>query len=140
MKRLLFALVPAVLVLAACDAGTESTAYIPPSTDRVLVSTTVAPPVDPPKVEPNVSTGDLIDDVMRSVAADESIRLPVGMGGEYADIVCTGFGDGLAFPLIVQIAADALPDWSVEQHAFLVGASVGSACPEYVDSIAGGAA
>lgn len=129
MKRL-FLLAPALLVLAACESAPAS----PPPTvpEHVLESSTATPPPSSP--------ADVVDEVMRSVAADEGITMPAGMGGDYADIVCTGFEDGLAFPLIVQIAADALPDWTVEQHAFLVGASVGSACPEYAHTIAGGAA
>lgn len=141
MKRFLFALAPVALVLSACGSeAASSTASIPPSTDRVLQSTTnspVAPPVEPTKVEPNVSTGDQVDIVMQAVAADEGIHMPDGMAGEYATIICEGLDDGLSLTTLVRIGVDALPRWDSGQHAFLIGASIGAKCPEYAHVVGG---
>lgn len=106
----------------------------------MIESTTVAPvapAVEPSKVEPYVTPVDVVDEVIREVAADEGIILPAGMGSQYADIVCTGFDDGLSFPLVVTIAADELDHWTLEQHAFLIGASIGAKCPEYAYVVGG---
>lgn len=138
MKRFLFVLAPVALVLSACGAeAASSTASIPPSTDRVLQSTTVAPPVEPTKVEPNVSTGDQVDIVMQAVAADEGIHMPDGMATEYADIICEGLDDGLSPQMLVRIAVNGIPDWDADQHAFLIGVSIGAKCPEYAHVVGG---
>ena len=136
-RSLLVVPVVAVFALSAC----ESASSVPASSgDRVLESTTVAPvapAVEPSKVDPYVTPVDVVDEVIREVAADEGIILPAGMGSQYADIVCTGFDDGLSFPLVVTIAADELDHWTLEQHAFLIGASIGAKCPEYAHVVGG---
>lgn len=138
VKRFLFVLAPVALVLSACGAeAASSTASIPPSTDRVLQSTTVAPPVEPTKVEPNVSTGDQVDIVMQAVAADEGIHMPDGMATEYADIICEGLDDGLSPQMLVRIAVNGIPTWDADQHAFLIGVSIGAKCPEYAHVVGG---
>lgn len=141
VKRFLFVLAPVALVLSACGAeAASSTASIPPSTDRVLQSTTnspVSPPVEPTKVEPNVSTGDQVDIVMQAVAADEGIHMPDGMATEYADIICEGLDDGLSPQMLVRIAVNGIPTWDADQHAFLIGVSIGAKCPEYAHVVGG---
>ena len=132
MKRLLL-IVPA-LALAGCTSIPVESA--PAASGPVLESTTYAPPIEPSVIEPYVPV-DVVDEVMRSVAADEGITLPRGMGSEYADIICTAFDDGLSFPLVVMIAAGELDQWTPEQHAFLVGASVGASCPEWAGVVGG---
>ena len=136
-RSLLVVPVVAVFALSAC----ESASTVPAASgDRVLESTTVAPvapAVEPSKVDPYVTPVDVVDEVIREVAADEGIILPAGMGSQYADIVCTGFDDGLSFPLVVTIAADELDHWTLEQHAFLIGASIGAKCPEYAHVVGG---
>lgn len=141
VKRALFVLPVAALALAACgpaDVEVDGTA-VPAS--RHIESSTVAPPppVEPARIDPYVTPVDVVDEVVRSVAADEGIILPAGMGSQYADIVCTAFEDGLSFPLVVMIAADELDHWTPEQHAFLIGASVGASCPEWAGVIGGAA-
>lgn len=138
MKRALVLLPLAAVALAACgpaDVQVDGTAV---PTTRHIESTTVAPPpVEPARIDPYVTPVDVVDEVIREVAADEGIILPAGMGSQYADIVCTGFDDGLSFPLVVTIAADELDHWTLEQHAFLIGASIGAKCPEF-SSLVGG--
>ena len=136
-KRFLLVLPVAVLALSACESASTVPAT---STDRVLQSTTnspVAPPVEPTKVEPYVSTGDQVDIVMQAVAADEGIHMPDGMAGEYATIICEGLDDGLSLTTLVRIGVDALPRWDSGQHAFLIGASIGAKCPEYAHVVGG---
>ena len=139
--RALFVLPVAALALAACgpaDVEVDGTAV--PASRHIESSTVAPPPVEPARIDPYVTTVDVVDEVIREVAADEGIILPAGMGSQYADIVCTAFDDGLPFPLVVAIAADELDHWTPEQHAFLVGASVGASCPEWAGVITGGAA
>lgn len=129
-RSLLVVPVVAVFALSAC----ESASPVPVSSgDRVLESTTVAPvapAVEPSKVEPYVPV-DRTDAVLQSVAASEGIDMPDGMASEYADIICEGLDDGLSPMALVRIAADELPVWDADQHAFLVGASIGAKCPEF---------
>ena len=138
--RALFVLPVAAIALAACspaDIEVDGTAV--PASRHIESSTMVPPPVEPARIDPYVTTVDVVDEVVRSVAADEGIILPAGMGSQYADIVCTAFDDGLSFPVVVMIAADELDHWTPEQHAFLVGASVGASCPEWAGVIGGAA-
>lgn len=130
VKRALLVLPVAVLALSAC----ESASPVPVSSgDRVIESTTatsVAPAVEPSKVEPYVPV-DRTDAVLQSVAASEGIDMPDGMASEYADIICEGLDDGLSPLALVRIAASELTQWDDDQHAFLVGASIGAKCPEF---------
>ena len=138
MKRALFVLPVAALALAACgpaDVEVDGTAV--PASRHIESSTVAPPPVEPTRIDPYVTPVDVVDEVIREVAADEGIILPAGMGSQYADIVCTGFDDGLSFPLVVTIAADELDHWTIEQHAFLIGASIGAKCPEYAHVVGG---
>ena len=140
VKRALFVLPVAALALAACGpAAVEVDGTAVPASRHIESSTVAPPPVEPARIDPYVTTVDVVDEVVRSVAADEGIILPAGMGSQYADIVCTAFDDGLSFPLVVMIAADELDHWTPEQHAFLVGASVGAKCPEWAGVIGGAA-
>ena len=134
VKRSLLALPIALLALSACGPTPESA---DPSSvaDRVLESTTVAEPaVVPSKVDPYIPV-DSTDMILQSVAAGEGIDMPDGMASEYADIICEGLDDGLSPWALVRIGVTELPMWDAGQHAFLVGASVGAACPEYADLI-----
>lgn len=138
VKRALLILPVAAIALAACspaDVEVDGTAV--PASRRIESST--PPPVEPARVDPYVTPVDVVDEVVRSVAADEGITVPAGTGSEYADIVCTAFEDGVPFLLIVSIAASELPEWTPEQHAYLVGASVGAACPQWADEVGGAA-
>ncbi|GLB62706.1 hypothetical protein NCCP2495_05840 [Dietzia sp. NCCP-2495] len=92
----------------------------------MLESTTVAP-VSPAVVPP----ADRTDAVLQSVAAGEGIDMPDGMASQYADIICQGLDDGLSPMALVRIAANELTQWDDDQHAFLVGASIGAKCPEF---------
>lgn len=139
MKRALFVVpVVAMFGLVGCAAPSvekdaEPVAQIAP----VLESSTFAPPVEPSKVEPNVSTGDQVDIVMQQVAADEGIHMPDGMATEYADIICEGLDDGLSPQMLVRIAVNGIPTWDADQHAFLIGVSIGAKCPEYAHVVGG---
>ena len=115
------------LTLSGCAVDTST----PTTADRVVASTTTAPVVEP-VVEEN-PTGTVIS----TVAADEGISIAPGMAGEYAAIICEGFVDGLSLVTMVHIGASALPRFTEDQHAFLIGASVGALCPEFSYRIGG---
>lgn len=121
--------VPAAIL--ALTAGCAIDTSTPTTADRVVASTTTAPVVEP-VVEEN-PTGTVIS----TVAADEGISIAPGMAGEYAAIICEGFVDGLSLVTMVHIGASALPRFTEEQHAFLIGASVGTLCPEFSYRIGG---
>lgn len=138
VKRALLVLPVVALVSVGCAAPYEEP--VASVADRVLQSTTnspVSPPVEPTKVEPNVSTGDQVDIVMQAVAADEGIHMPDGMATEYADIICEGLDDGLSPQMLVRIAVNGIPTWDADQHAFLIGVSIGAKCPEYAHVVGG---
>ena len=127
MKRILAIAAPALLLLTACDGDlTQNQA----TTEHTVTSTSTTRQVAPP-AKPAMTEDERIDMVLQSVAADEGIHMPDGMAGEYADIICDGLDDGLSFTMLVRIGVDALPRWDAEQHAFLIGASVGAKCPEH---------
>ena len=128
MKRILAIAAPALLLLAACDGDLTQNSQA--TTEHAVTSTSTTRQAAPP-AKPAMTEDERIDMILQSVAADEGIYMPDGMAGKYADIVCTGFDDGLSFPLVVTIAADELDHWTLEQHAFLIGASVGAKCPEH---------
>ena len=128
MKRILAIAAPALLLLAACDGDLTQNSQT--TTEHTVTSTSTTRQAAPP-AKPAMTEDERIDMILQSVAADEGIYMPDGMAGEYADIVCAGFDDGLSFPLVVTIAADELDHWTLEQHAFLIGASVGAKCPEH---------
>ena len=114
------------LTLSGCAVDTST----PTTDDRVVASTTTAP-VEPVADENPTGT------VISSVAADEGISIAPGMASEYAAIICQGFDDDLPLLTMVQIGASALPRFTEEQHAFLIGASVGTLCPEFSYRIGG---
>ena len=127
MKRILAIAAPALLLLTACDGDlTQNQA----TTEHTVTSTSTTRQVAPP-AKPAMTEDERIDMVLQSVAADEGIHMPDGMAGEYADIICDGLDDGLSFTMLVRIGVDALPRWDAEQHAFLIGASVGAKFPEH---------
>lgn len=124
VKRSLLLLPGLALAFAGCAIDTSVPAG-KPTPDRVLESTTVAPAVEP------ISDGDLVGHVVSTVASDEGITIGPSMAGEYAVIVCQGFEDGLSPLVMVRIGVQEMPRFSEEEHAFLVGASVGALCPEF---------
>ena len=135
MKRILAIAAPALLLLSACDG--DLTQNSPATTEHTVTSTSTTRQAAPP-AKPAMTEDERIDMVLQSVAADEGIHMPDGMAGEYADIICDGLDDGLSFTMLVRIGVDALPRWDAEQHAFLIGASVGAKCPEYAGLFGGG--
>ena len=129
--RLLVAVGAALaLTMSGCAIDTSTPADDSPVTDRVLTSTTNAAPAAP--VEPSpVSDEDVLEATLRS----EGIDTPAGFAAQYADIVCTGFDDGLDLYDMVAIGHQEIPRYSVNEHAFMVGASVGTYCPEHAAEV-----
>ena len=118
------------LLAGGCAIDTSTPADDGPVTDRVLTSTTNAAPAVP--VEPSpVSDEDVLEATLRS----EGIDTPAGFAAQYADIVCTGFDDGLDLYDMVAIGHQEIPRYSVNEHAFMVGASVGTYCPEHASEV-----
>ena len=129
LRPRLVAAVGAVIALAVsgCAIDTSTPAGDSPVTDRVLTSSTN---VAPAEREP-VSDEDVLEATLRS----EGIDTPDGFAAQYADIVCTGFDDGLDLYDIVAIGHQEIPRYSVNEHAFMVGASVGTYCPEHAAEV-----
>lgn len=118
------------LTMSGCAIDTSTPADDSPVTDRVLTSSTNAAPAAP--VEPSpVSDEDVLEATLRS----EGIDTPAGFAAQYADIVCTGFDDGLDLYDMVAIGHQEIPRYSVNEHAFMVGASVGTYCPEHAAEV-----
>ena len=125
--RSLILIPAAVLALTAgCAIDTSTPAGDGPVTDRVLTSSTNAAPAAP------VSDEDVLEATLRS----EGIDTPAGFAAQYADIVCTGFDDGLDLYDMVAIGHQEIPRYSLNEHAFMVGASVGTYCPEHAAEVA----
>ena len=124
--RSLIVVPAAVLALTAgCAIDTSTPAGDGPVTDRVLTSSTNAAPVEPVSDE----------DVLEATLLSEGIHTPAGFAAQYADIVCTGFDDGLDLYDMVAIGHQEIPRYSVNEHAFMVGASVGTYCPEHAGEV-----
>ena len=127
VKRLLLVLPVAVLALSACESASSVPAT---SGDRMIGSTTNAAPAAPIERQP-VSDEDVLEATLRG----EGIDTPAGFAAQYADIVCTGFDDGLDLYDMVAIGHQEIPRYSVNEHAFMVGASVGTYCPEHAAEV-----
>ena len=124
--RSLIVVPAAVLALTAgCAIDTSTPADDGPATDRVLTSSTNAAPASPVSDE----------DVLEATLLSEGIHTPAGFAAQYADIVCTGFDDGLDLYDSVAIGHQEIPRYSVNEHAFMVGASVGTYCPEHASEV-----
>ena len=115
------------LTLSGCAIDTSTPTTDAPVTDRVLASTTHAAPAE---VEPHTA-----EDVLEATLRSEGIDTPAGFAAQYADIVCTGFDDGLDLYDMVAIGHQEIPRYSVNEHAFMVGASVGTFCPEHAAEV-----
>ena len=118
------------LTMSGCAIDTSTPADDSPVTDRVLTSSTNVAPAAPIEREP-VSDEDVLEATLRS----EGIYTPAGFAAQYADIVCTGFDDGLDLYDLVAIGHQEIPRYSVNEHAFMVGASVGTFCPEHAGEV-----
>lgn len=82
---------------------------------------------------PVYSSDDRLDEAMIRVAGNEGIYLPEGMGTDYAYDTCELFDKGYSLEMVVITAYDQLDFMGLdfEDHAFLIGASIGGLCPEY---------
>lgn len=154
-KRALL-VVPAVALLALSACGEQSEFGPAPTTETVTSEVTtsvtpapsleaedrVVPPepeAEPAVIEPVESEDDfdLTDMVMQSVMANEGVYLEDGFGGEYARLTCEALDDGLTPMDAMFISMDSLPGYTMDEHAMLVGASIGAECPQHSDRIPG---
>lgn len=124
---------------ASSTSTTTSTTYTPPSTSAVA-----APAAEPegmsPEAEQAIRQNPAFQaEVMGKVLANEGIYMPEGMIGEYAQIVCEGLADGMHPMMLHTVSMNNFPNWDSMEHATLIGASVGSHCPElgYIIDAAG---
>ena len=118
------------LTMSGCAIDTSPPAGDSPATDRVLTSSTNVAPAAPAESAP-VS----LEDVLEATLLSEGIHTPAGFAAQYADIVCTGFDDGLDLYDMVAIGHQEIPRYSLNEHAFMVGASVGTYCPEHAAEV-----
>lgn len=138
MKKTILALPLAVLLAAgACSLPEAPSSETPTqsiqqksSRDYVLESTT-ATPTTSATPEVDFESDEFNELVLSSVFADEGIFLPEGVALEYAQVVCGGLEDGLDLTEIVSIGSTYGPVSDLMDNAFMVGASVGTVCPEY---------
>ena len=132
-----------VASLAACntDSDTEvqtSTVTVSESTSATTTTPRSLPDdnvVAPPATSESAPMTDLefLDALMIMVAADEGIYLSEGMGAAYAQDVCDLLEKRYSLTEVIQIAMRDLPEMGLtsNEHAYLVGASIGGACPQY---------
>lgn len=124
-----FAAIPvALLALTACEGD-----MTPRGESTSTVSTPVAPVVE--SATPTMSDAELSEIAMEAVLAQEGIFTPSGFAKEYAAIVCQGFEDGLSPIQVIVIGAEEIPAYSSQEHAFMVGASTGAFCPEFMSQV-----
>lgn len=128
--------------LAACAEGTGTETQVSTVTVSESTSATTAPTLQPDdKVVPPPATSEsspvtddeFLDMLMLSVAESEGIYLPEGLGAAYAQDVCDLLDSGNDVYDVVLIAMRDLPELGLDsgEHSYLVGASIGGACPEY---------
>ena len=127
MRSLIVVPVAVLALTAGCAIDTSTPAGDGPVTDRVLTSSTNVAPAEREPVSD--------EDVLEATLLSEGIHTPAGFAAQYADIVCTGFDDGLDLYDIVAIGHQEIPRYSVNEHAFMVGASVGTFCPEHAGEV-----
>lgn len=125
-KTLVLTLGGVVLALGACAA---------PETPAGSLESSETHSVAPVAAEPFVSESDRIDQAIASVMEPEGFILPEGFYYEYAEIVCEGLDDGLGPMLLAGIGHSEFDEYSLDQHAMMVGASIGGLCPEYADVV-----
>ena len=131
--KALVATAATALLVTGCatgpDTGTSpsTTSSTTPESSEYLQDDKVVPP------QSYTSSEDRLDEVMRSVASSEGIYLPEGLGSAYAQDVCDLLDNGNDVFDVVLIALRDLPELGLDsgEHAYLVGASIGGACPEY---------
>lgn len=97
--------------------------YVPPYT------TTVEPADD------TVAPGSVLDDstkakIMVKVLEPEGIFMSESFASDYAGITCQGLRDGQNPMTVARIAASEISRYDFMEHAMIVGAAVGSHCPE----------
>lgn len=110
--------------------ATSSTWTQPPADER-MIQDPYDPPQQPSKtVEPLISEEIIAEIAMESTLADKGIDLGPGVAAEYAKIVCEGMEEGVDPMMIALLGQNGFPEYTVEEHAMMVGASVGSHCPE----------
>lgn len=131
-NTLLLALGGLVLALGACAAPETPADTAKPATSQT--STIEAP--EPVLVE-STSEADRVDQILASVMEPEGFVLPEGLYYEYAVLVCEGLDDGLDPLLLAEIAAGEIRQFPAEDHAMMVGASIGGLCPEHSDAVLG---
>lgn len=127
----------ALATLAGCSTyepapkpQTKATPVSTASSTTYTPSTTYSPP-PPTRSEAEVRLDpEFQAEVLRRVLVDEGIFLPEGFGPEYARIVCEGFLDEVNPMTVLRIAYNNFPEYTTGQHATMIGASVGSHCPE----------
>lgn len=73
------------------------------------------------------------DLVFRTAALDAGITVPIGKGLPYASAACGNFDEGATLEQNVYAAYEAFSDTNLtlEDHAYLIGVSIGLLCPEY---------
>lgn len=121
------------LALGACAAPeTPDSALKPPTSQTSQMN---IQEIIEPVVPDNVVKEDQLDDILASVMEPEGFYLEDGQYYQYAVLVCEGLNDGLAPMSIALIAEESFGRYSLEQHATMVGASVGGLCPEHSDKI-----
>lgn len=132
-----------VVSLAACGGDTdtdpqvstvtvsESTSATPTTSQNFPDDSVVAPPAT--SSPSPVTDEEFLDALMIMVAKEEGIHLSEGMGAAYAQDVCDLLDNRYTFYEVIQIAVRDLPEMGLtsNEHAYLVGASIGGACPEY---------
>ena len=132
-----------VVSLAACSDGadtgpqvstvtvSESTSATPTTSQNFPDDSVVAPPATS---SPSPATDEeFLDYLMIIVAEEEGIYLSEGMGAAYAQDVCDLLEKRYSLTEVIQIAMRDLPEMGLDSgdHAYLVGASIGGACPQY---------
>lgn len=121
----------AALTLTGCaEEGPRDLGAAPKTTATPATS---APPHPTTETMQTPAYEDDIDakDIMEAALLREGINLPPGLAAEYADAVCTDLEDGFTPMGIAFTAHKHLPMYDIVQHGMMVGASVGSFCPEY---------
>lgn len=130
------AAIAALIVAAGCTTesqplpGTSSTKMLPPSQ-----STTATPAAPVTSSIPDRFSDEVVGAAMGAVIESEGIPLPQSMHLEYARISCKAIGEGINPIAVASAAHDGMPQYSLMDHATLVGASVGAMCPQHSDKI-----
>lgn len=123
VSAVLLAGVVGVAGLAACGTSNGDTVTVESGTRPTSTAVSTPNKRIPPEEE------------MEAALLSEGIVTPSGFAGTYATYVCAGLRQGDSSQMVLLDRVRAHPDYEVFDHAYMLGISVGTHCPQFSDQV-----